>query len=128
MRREPRALLPAGGLLAAAALLRLLAPASPLALQLGATGALLFLLWLLWPAGLARLQAGVQQLALALAAALSLLVLALVYFGALTPVALLLRAGGRDVLVLRRRRDADSSAWQAPARRALDDDFFRDPF
>lgn len=128
MRPEPRALLPAAGLLAAAALLQALHPGARAAPVLAGAALLLALLWLLWPAGLARLQAVLQRLALALAAALSFVVLAAVYFGALTPVALLLRVAGRDVLAQRRARAGEASAWQAPAPRRLDDNFFRDPF
>lgn len=126
--RSLRTLQPVAGLLVAAGLLSLLKPASRAPLPLAAAAAALFLLWLVHPASLARLHAGVQWLGQRLAAGIGLVAMAVVYFAVLTPVAWALRRGGRDLLAQRLDDAPGASQWQAPAPRRHDDDFFRTQF
>jgi hypothetical protein len=126
MPRTLTALKPAAGLLGAAALLYAWHPESVMARGLGGAAALLLLLWLVQPAAAERLQQALQQLFLGVAAVIGLVSMALAYFAVLTPVALLLRLGGRDLL--RHKLDTGASQWQAPERRSYDDDFFKAQF
>lgn len=77
---------------------------------LSGIGVLLIALALVAPALLRPLNLAWMKLGLALNAIVSPVVLGIVFFGAITPVALLMRARGRDALRLRADREA-ASYW-----------------
>lgn len=115
-------------MLAISTILFLLRPGALMPRLLGATAVLLLLLWLAHPAGHDRVQKFMERLALAVAAILSLLAMACMYFLVLTPVAFVLRCAGRDLLGSRLETAPAASQWQQPYRRSYDDDFFRAQF
>lgn len=71
---------------------------------------------LLRPLWLAPLQRALQRIGAPLGAALAVAALALFFFALLTPIALVLRASGRDPLLLR-RTSARASYWREVRRR-----------
>lgn len=120
-----RSLSPVLGLLMAALLLPVYSVVMPLAL--GGLAFLLCLLWLLWPAAYARVHSFLNGALHTLSAFITIPVLLMAYFLVLTPVALLMRCMGRDMLG-RRHLSASSSKWRQPAPRVHDEAFFRVQF
>lgn len=118
---------PESVMLAVALLLLYRHPHSALGAGLAVAGSTLFLLRRLHPAMHARLEQALQRGQAALVAGLSWLATAAAFFLVLTPIALLLRAAGRDLLQLRRGSER-ASLWQTPPERAHDDDFFKAQF
>lgn len=122
-----RRLPPEPVMLAIALLVLVRHPHAVAGVGLALAGGTLLLLRLLWPAAHRRVEQALQRAQGRLAAGLSWLATAAAFFLVITPVALLLRAAGRDPLRLR-RQDAHASLWQAPPDRAHDDDFFKAQF
>lgn len=118
-----RALSPALALIAGSGLLFLLQPSVFIAvLPLALACVLILCLWRrpsLYFRGLDQLNAGAQGVAAWLGVVISFCV----YLVVITPVALLLRMLGRDLLAI--RSNGAKSNWHPPYRQSYDDDFFK---
>ncbi|MGH8492551.1 MAG: hypothetical protein ACRERR_05525 [Moraxellaceae bacterium] len=123
-----RSLMPALGLLMAAAVLLHHKPSAQAPWVMGGLGLFLLLLWLVHPASYGRVHVLMGRALQGLAALITLLVLLFMYFMVLTPIALLMRLGGRDQLHCRVPPLAVTSEWRQSHSRDHDKDFFRSQF
>ncbi len=94
-----------------------LAPA-PVALAIEAVAAALFALATIWPASLWPLAAGLTVLTAPLGWVVGRLLLALVYYGLLTPLSVVMRLLGRDPL--QRRFEPEVATYWQPRRPTAD--------